>query len=241
MTVVKTCRKHGDLTKEQVREHVHSVNGKTYLDCLLCDREYARKWSKDNRPRINNRRKEIYVSTAKQLPDGFIKECKRHGYLTLEQVKTLGTNGVKHECIQCRKSYDQKSDRIRNNQSAALSDDYVAKLIQEMGGRKAKKNPVLSVTEIKKIPELLEIKRIAVKIKRLRWAEIAAMPVVEPTFEHSKVNIRKAIAASTAARKAKTHCKNGHPLKENRGFGSHVKISRAILKLCKKHWAAKHL
>ncbi len=216
MTIVKTCKKHGALTMEQLRSHFSSVNGKTYLDCVQCDREWKNKNKAKINARRNVRRKEIYVSTRKKFPDGFVKECKRHGYLTIDQVKTPGNNGVKYECIQCRKSYDQKSDQARSNETTDLNDNYVAKLIQEMGGRRNKKKPILSVTEIKKIPELLEIKRIAVKIKRHLKAIRDATPKVECTFEHSKVNIRKAIAASTAARQAKTHCKNGHPFNESR-------------------------
>jgi len=213
--IIKICKKHGKLTLEQVRPHVSSVNGKTYYDCRQCDREQARQWSKDNRKRINARRKEIYVPVAKILPDGFVKECQYHGYLTLEQVKTPGNNGVKHECLQCRKNYDGKSYQIAKQQVEMLHDDYIIRLIQEKGRKKGKKQKsILSVADIKKVPILIDLKRAALKIKR--ELNLRKEPKGAPTFEHSKENVKKAIAASVLARTSKTHCKNGHPLNEKR-------------------------
>ncbi len=211
-SIVKTCKKHGRLTSEQVRPHVSSVNGKTYYDCIVCTRGRARERLKNNRAAINARKRELYVSTAKKLPVGIVKECKFHGYLTIEQVKTPGSAGVRHECLQCR--------RRRNNEADPLHDNYIARLILESGRAKDKKiKSILTRADLKKVPELLEIKRIAISIRRKLKIEKDLLdigPKLPATMEHSKVNIRKAIAASALKRKQQTHCKNGHLLNKSR-------------------------
>lgn len=216
---MKTCKKHGKLSESEVRPHVNKASGKIYYDCTQCDREYARKWSKDNRPRINKRRKETYKSIAKVLPDGFVKECQHHGLLTIDEVTVPSTGRVKYECIKCRRASCVLSNERRKVETALLDDNYVIQLIQEGGGRGEKKKLTLTPADIRKFPELIKAKRAILQIKReikknLDSAKVG--PQQPQNFEHSRVNVKKAIAASTAKRVAQTHCKNGHPLNEVR-------------------------
>ncbi len=218
--IVKFCKKHGDLTLEQARPHISSVNGKTYYDCKLCGREQAINWVKNNPDKVKARKAAAYVSTRKKLPDGFVKKCIYHGLLTLDQVKTPGENGTKHECLQCRKRNETQSNAKRIKATEELSDEYVVKLLWETGRKKSEKRKnILSIADFKKFPALIELKRTAVLIKRKLKADqelVNIGPKQPPTFQHSKENVKKAIVASVISRRSKIHCKKGHLLNEKR-------------------------
>lgn len=220
MDHVKVCDKHGALNLDQVRHKRNIYNKKIYYECLECCREQSRAWSKKNRARINERRKQSYVSTRKILPEGFVKKCKYHGLLTIDQVKTPG-EGVKHSCLECLKIQNIASDKYKRKQTQELDDGYVIRLLRDSGRKNVRKlNKVLTQEDFKQMPELIELKRISLQIKRqLRYRreqEDIENPKPPCTFEHSKQNIRKAQAASAQKRKARTHCAKGHPFNEKR-------------------------
>lgn len=79
--IVKICKKHGELSKEQTVLNRFSPNGKEYLRCRICRNEQAR-----------NRLKDKYVTTPKKhekhkLPKNMPKEDRSYAYTIRHRFK----------------------------------------------------------------------------------------------------------------------------------------------------------
>lgn len=113
--IVKTCKVHGGLTKEQTWIKHEPKRGKSYVRCRLCQRENKLEWENKNKERVAATKERIRNRRLAERAQGTLKKtCKRHGELLLEQIR-IDRRGTRM-CRLCdAEVYRKKTEEMREH------------------------------------------------------------------------------------------------------------------------------
>ena len=85
--VVKSCKKHGDLTVENTYL-MNTKSGNQIRMCSICKRGYRNDWAKLNPEKVKLLQIKKRETRLKELEDGTLKKnCKKHGELPVEKIR----------------------------------------------------------------------------------------------------------------------------------------------------------
>jgi hypothetical protein len=109
MTIVKTCKKHGELTIENTYLLKTKLGNKIRM-CSICKRGYKNDWSKLNPEKVIISQEKKKAKRLIELKNGDLKKvCSRHGELHISKIR-VDSRGTK-VCRLCSNEDKLKSKR----------------------------------------------------------------------------------------------------------------------------------
>lgn len=96
MTIVKTCKKHGDLNEEQIRKYTRNRRGRSEetIACKICHRETASQARNSDRTRANEWERE----QRKKFPEKYRKYeanyIEKHGIEKVRKMEVARIHGL---------------------------------------------------------------------------------------------------------------------------------------------------
>ena len=159
MTIIKTCKKHGNLTRDKCIKAKVNKNGTQGYRCKLCMQELHKKHYQANKDKVLEYQREYRAKNAEKIKESKQKYAKK----LWEENKDNPEFREKHR--------QRDREWRKRNASAERARDkrYSARIISELGDSyvrdKLKKGTNLKSQDIP--PELIDFKRTIMLTKRL--------------------------------------------------------------------------